>query len=196
MSKTLNPFTLSGSSPPIFTANKIFDKIQIFESATTNLQNDSSAFNKIVLQLKRDLKGTLTPRWIVNYDSHSESPYESSLNKTRNFPEQDAIDTQITSKYVPKTLSEINQAHPLLVEVKALAKHFRVNIGVIYNLIKTEPDFPYINVGLKKKFMIDVVKFEAWLNERTQQQKHDHFSIPSTVDLMKAFAAKNTGAKK
>lgn len=193
MSKALNPFALSGNSPPNYADQKIFDKIQNFESAITNLQNESSAFNKIALEIKRDLKGTLTPKWIVNYDSHSESNYESSLNKAKHYADQDAIDTQITLNHVPKTLSEINQAHSLLVEVKTLAKHFRVNIGVIYNLIKTEPDLPYINVGLKKKYMIDVAKFEVWLNERTKMQKHDHFSIPSTVDLMKAFKAKNNG---
>jgi len=63
-------------------------------------------------------------------------------------------------------------------------------------LIKSEPNFPYINVGLKKKYMIDLAKFYTWLNERTEQQKHDRLGIPTTVDLMKAFSNKKHGVKK
>lgn len=88
------------------------------------------------------------------------------------------------SQNIPYTLYERNQRP---VTVKELAAHYGLNIGTIYSLIKTEPDFPYINVGIKKKFMVDLIQFEAWINKRTEKQKHEYFKIPSSFDLIKIF---------
>lgn len=64
------------------------------------------------------------------------------------------------------------------------------------HLINRNPDFPYVNVGLKKKFMVDVAQFEIWMKERTKKQKHEHFAIPSAVDLMTVFKNKIPGGIK
>jgi hypothetical protein len=94
---------------------------------------------------------------------------------------------------VPKTSllasGKLQAASPRFVSIKELGVLYGVKMSAVYSFIKTEPDFPYINVGVKKKFLIDVVKFEMWLTERTKKQKRDHFAIPCAVDLMKAFKA-------
>ncbi len=85
---------------------------------------------------------------------------------------------------------------PMLVAVKALALKYGVGPATIYEFIKTEPDFPYVNVGVKKKFLIDVNKFDIWLTERTKKQKHEHFAIPTALDLTTVFKSKSSGANK
>ncbi len=95
---------------------------------------------------------------------------------------------------VPQTSANLRDMQPSsaprLVTVKALAIKYGIKPVAIYEFIKTEPDFPYVNVGVKKKFLVDVDQFEAWLSERTKKQKHEHFAIPSVVDLMTSFKSK------
>ena len=92
---------------------------------------------------------------------------------------------------VPKTLQNISDVlhdgHKKYLTVKELAAHHGLNVGAIYSLIKAEPDFPYINTGVKKKFMVDLSQFEIWLDKRTQKQKCEHFKVPSSLDLVSIF---------
>lgn len=97
---------------------------------------------------------------------------------------------------VPKPSGNARTTQSGLVTVKELARLYGLTIGSIYAFIQTEPDFPYINVGLKKKFLVDVGQFEIWLADRTKKQKHEHFAIPSAVDLMTAFKNKTPGGNK
>ena len=46
--------------------------------------------------------------------------------------------------------------------VKEIAFMYSMSIRVLYNLIKTDPNFPYVNMGVKKKLMIDHEAFETW----------------------------------
>lgn len=71
--------------------------------------------------------------------------------------------------------------------VKELAARYGLSQAAIYGFIKTDPAFPYANVGLRKKFLIEVGQFEAWLTKRTEIEKREHFSIPTAVDLAAAF---------
>jgi hypothetical protein len=102
-------------------------------------------------------------------------------------PDKGAPESRI--EIVPKTSAAASNdvQGPRLVSVKALAARYGLNKAAIYGSIKTDPTFPYANVGLKKKFMIDVCHFETWLARRTDRQKHEHFAIPSTADLLAAF---------
>lgn len=97
---------------------------------------------------------------------------------------------------VPKGQGEEQRHQPRLITVKTLAKLYGLNQGAIYTLIKTEPDFPYVNVGVKKKFLVDVSQFEMWLVNRTGRQKHEHFAIPTALDLKTVFKNKTPGGIK
>lgn len=95
------------------------------------------------------------------------------------------------AKSVPKTSvrshDAVNGGEPRLLSVKALAARYGITKAAIYGFIKTDPTFPYANVGLKKKFVIDVAHFETWLTRRTDKEKHEHFATPSTADLLAVF---------
>ena len=41
----------------------------------------------------------------------------------------------------------------------------------IYNLIHRDPTFPYINIGVTKKYVIDASKLNQWLENRIQHEK-------------------------
>lgn len=70
------------------------------------------------------------------------------------------------------------------VSVKDLASRYGVSKSTLYELIRTDPSFPYKNVGLKKRLIIDAAEFESWLNSRTQRQKEKAFSLPTANELL------------
>ena len=114
--------------------------------------------------------GTLTPPNPTRYEvqvnmEHMESPVD----------------------LVPKTATEFEDNASDLLSIKEVACRYGLKKGALYHFIKTDPMFPYINLGVKKKFFIDTKGFEAWMKDRTKKQKHAHFSIPTVVDLTKLF---------
>jgi hypothetical protein len=98
---------------------------------------------------------------------------------------------------VPKPLGDIadhsRTSTPRFVTVKTLAALYEIEVGAIYSWIKFEPDFPYRNAGVKKKFLVDAHQFETWLAERTDRQKREHFAIPSAIDLKNIFKNQKSG---
>lgn len=69
--------------------------------------------------------------------------------------------------------------------VKEISKEYRMSMRVIYNLIKTDSTFPYINMGVKKKLMIDLEAFDLWLVKRTLNEQKNQFKIPDLMELTK-----------
>lgn len=74
-----------------------------------------------------------------------------------------------------------------LVSVRTLATDYGISKSTLYELIKSDPTFPYKNVGLRKKFMIDTEKFEAWLETRTENHRNDHFGLPTAHVLLETY---------
>lgn len=52
--------------------------------------------------------------------------------------------------------------------VKEIAQMMRVSDWTIYNIIKTDRTFPAVNIGLKKRFVIDRERLPIWLEKRTK----------------------------
>ena len=86
--------------------------------------------------------------------------------------------------------------HPCwpLVETKNLKKRFfsikevsamyGISQWLIYHHIKPDPTFPFVNVGIKKKLLIEPKAFEEWLSSRTRKQIHQDFNLPSARELL------------
>jgi Helix-turn-helix domain len=74
-----------------------------------------------------------------------------------------------------------------LVSVQALTEHYGLSKSTLYELIKSDPTFPYVNVGLRKKYMIDGERFEMWLKERTEKQKSEQFGLPTASGLLEKY---------
>jgi hypothetical protein len=69
--------------------------------------------------------------------------------------------------------------------IKELALRYSISEWILYRFIKTDPTFPYLNVGLRKKFVINEASFRTWMEERTKRQRSQFFHIPTGQDLLK-----------
>lgn len=68
--------------------------------------------------------------------------------------------------------------------VKEASIRFGISAWTIYELIKTDPSFPYRNIGLRRKFVIVADEFDAWLKERTRREKSLEMRIPTADELL------------
>lgn len=91
---------------------------------------------------------------------------------------------------VQKTSSEYKLDKPRLVPIKELTRLYGLKLSAIYGLIKTDSSFPAVNVGLKKKYMIDLNNFNKWLEARNEKEKQTRSNEPTSHDLLKIFREK------
>lgn len=146
--------------------------------------------NKIISEAvptSEPLLGPLTLVSTVNYQARSE-PGDVS---TGDVGHSDSLRTTSVSPLgrmpVPEGHGEIGRHEAKLVAVKTLAALYGLNTAAIYGFIKTDPAFPYRNVGLKKKYMIDVSEFEIWLEQRAARERNEHFQIPTAQELLERY---------
>lgn len=110
--------------------------------------------------------------------------YENLPNATK-FIEQ--MGRGFKAKSVQQTSDKSELDKPRLVTVKQLAAFYDLTLNSIYTLIKIDLSFPYKNVGVKKKYMIDVAEFENWMNKRATTEKDQTLNIPKAADLIKRY---------
>jgi len=67
--------------------------------------------------------------------------------------------------------------------VNELSKEYQMSLRVIYSLIKRDSSFPFVNMGLKKKYMVDREAFETWLFKRTYKEQGEYLKIPDINEL-------------
>ena len=110
------------------------------------------------------------------------------MNKSNNFSVAASTDGHLTTNQnlcrpQISELFNLDESRELLT-VKDVATIYKICQRTIYDLIKTDPSFPYINVGLKKKYMIDREKLEAWIEKRTRKERQSHFKLADSKDLI------------
>lgn len=97
----------------------------------------------------------------------------------------------VAQKAVPKTSAEFEDKVSIrpsgYVGITELAGYYGVSKSSIYDLIKSDPSFPFKNVGLKKRYVVNVDEFEHWLANRTTKEKAETFKIPTGADLLERF---------
>lgn len=98
--------------------------------------------------------------------------------------------TKNQAEAVPKTMSEVCLAQPRLVPIKELMRLYGLKLSAIYGLIRSDSSFPAVNVGLKKKYMVDLNGFNKWLEARSDKEKQARSNEPSKEDLLTMFRRK------
>ena len=68
--------------------------------------------------------------------------------------------------------------------IKEVSVMYGISQWLIYHHIKTDPTFPFVNVGIKKKLLIEPKSFEGWVSSRTRNQVHQGFNLPSAKELL------------
>lgn len=102
-----------------------------------------------------------------------------------NQPTDTAVQMKIGDGHLTNNLQDRRPTKKRFLSVKEISKEYSMSLRVIYNLIKTDPTFPYINMGLKKKLMIDLEAFDLWLVKRTLNEQKSQFKIPDLMELTK-----------
>jgi predicted DNA-binding transcriptional regulator AlpA len=110
--------------------------------------------------------------------------YENLPNATKLIEE---MGRGFKAKSVQQTSDKSELDNPRLVTVKRLAAFYGLTLNSIYTLIKTDLSFPYKNVGVKKKYMVEIAEFEKWLNSRATTEKNQTLNIPKAADLIKRY---------
>lgn len=71
-----------------------------------------------------------------------------------------------------------------LYTIKEVAKMYGINQWLIYHHIKSDPTFPFVNVGVKKRFLINIERFDSWLENRSKKHVLESHNLPSSNELM------------
>lgn len=61
---------------------------------------------------------------------------------------------------------------------------YGISQWLLYHHIKNDPTFPYVNVGVKKRLLINPEKLEAWLTNRTMAQTYEGHNLPTLKELL------------
>ena len=87
-----------------------------------------------------------------------------------------------------ETLPQIKKIQRKFYSIKEVSQMYGIGQWLIYHHIKTDPTFPYVNVGVKKKLLIDLQRFEQWLEVRSQKNNNERHYLPSINELMETGA--------
>ncbi len=68
--------------------------------------------------------------------------------------------------------------------IKEISYMYGLSSWLIYSHIKTDTSFPVFNVGLKKKFLIDLKLFEAWLESKTRNFRNSQHRLLNSTELL------------
>lgn len=68
--------------------------------------------------------------------------------------------------------------------IKEISNMYGISIWLLYLHVKTDPKFPVVNIGVKKKFVIDPAEFEIWLNSKTKKFRLTEHNLPSSDELL------------
>ena len=68
--------------------------------------------------------------------------------------------------------------------IKEVSQMYGISQWLIYHHIKVDPTFPYVNVGIRKKLLIDLKRFDLWLIGRSQQTNNERHHLPNASELM------------
>tara|TARA_Y100000768_G_C23984113_1_gene687684 strand:+ start:2176 stop:3405 length:1230 start_codon:yes stop_codon:yes gene_type:complete len=68
--------------------------------------------------------------------------------------------------------------------IKEVSSMYGIGQWLLYSHIKSDPSFPHINVGLKKRYMIELHEFDSWLRSRNKSRISVGHDLPEANDLM------------
>jgi len=68
--------------------------------------------------------------------------------------------------------------------IKEISDMYGISLWLLYEHVKSDPTFPVINIGLKKKFVIDPVQFESWLESKTKKFRDGEHDLPNSDELL------------
>lgn len=96
------------------------------------------------------------------------------------------------AKFLPKNSRDERPAERReFLTVKEVAMMLRVSDWTIYNLIKTDPTFPHLNIGIRKKLVIESSKLGDWTKRRSRNLFLIERNLPTTNQLLNTKGTSN-----
>jgi len=68
--------------------------------------------------------------------------------------------------------------------IKEVSRMYGISQWLIYHHIKNDPTFPVVNVGIKKRFLIDPGLLDAWIEVKTNKFKQTEHNLISSGMLL------------
>lgn len=98
------------------------------------------------------------------------------------------VDQQLTTRPKPcwPLANDENSSSKKFYSIKEVSIMYGMSLWLLYSHAKTDPTFPIVNIGLKKKFVIDLIQFESWLDSRTKRFKQLSHNLPSASELLES----------
>lgn len=81
----------------------------------------------------------------------------------------------------------LNKDKKIWITTTEAAKLLGVSPTTIFEFIRTEPKFPYRNVGVHKKIQVHRYKMMGFIEERTRREKEKNMPFMSSQELMGRF---------
>jgi len=67
--------------------------------------------------------------------------------------------------------------------IKEVSKKYKISISSLYKLSKLDPSFPAVNIGLKKKIVVNKSNFIQWINHKNF--KEELIRLPSNTIIFR-----------
>ena len=64
---------------------------------------------------------------------------------------------------------------------------YGISQWLLYHHIKTDPTFPCINVGARKKYLINPNQLEEWIANKSRKHQQKLHQMPSSIELLEVF---------
>lgn len=71
-----------------------------------------------------------------------------------------------------------------LLPISQIVQQCNLSKYAIYELIRSDPTFPAINIGPKKNYRIQPTLLEEWFKQKSRDERNFRFNIPSTSELL------------
>lgn len=72
-----------------------------------------------------------------------------------------------------------------MLTINEVAQQYRISKSTIYRLIRSDPQFPWLNIGEKKKFILFEDQLKRWLHQRSIKQ--EIIKLPSQTIVIRRF---------
>ncbi len=84
---------------------------------------------------------------------------------------------------VQNTQNSINNSQMVYRSVPEISSIYGISRSTLYELIKTDTQFPVVNMGVKKRLFIEQNAFENWFKIRSQRKIFQRHNIPTFTQL-------------
>ena len=93
---------------------------------------------------------------------------------------------QLTERPVPCWPTNIEELNPSkkLYSIKEVATMFGISQWLIYHHVNNDPTFPFVNVGAKKRYLINPDKLEKWLEQKSKRDTLVNHYLPDSGQLL------------